>query len=212
MPIWLIAIPILIFSVVVHEVSHGYTAYKRGDKTAYLAGRLTLNPLVHLDPVGSILIPFFGAITGAPVIGWAKPVPVNPYNLREPRKDHFYVALSGPVSNLLLCVVFIVMYTILGIVFGVNQYFATIGVLFRIGVQINLFLAMFNLLPVPPLDGSWVFGHLFPRTIGMLVDKIRPYGTLVLILLLFTGALRLIFIPASYIYSILFSAAHGIIG
>jgi len=146
------------------------------------------------------------------VIGWAKPVPVNPHNLREPRKDHFYVALSGPVSNLLLCVIFIVMYTILGIVFGVNQYFATIGVLFRIGVQINLFLAMFNLLPVPPLDGSWVFGHLFPRTIGMLVDRIRPYGTLVLILLLFTGVLRLIFIPASYIYSILFSAAHGIIG
>ncbi len=212
MPLWLVAIPVLIFSVVVHEVAHGFIAYQKGDRTAYHAGRLTLNPLVHLDPVGSLLLPLFGALTGAPVIGWAKPVPVSPHRLRNPYRDHFWVALAGPVSNVLLCLAFLFLYTLIGIVFGRTGLLTSLGLLFRIGVQINLFLAVFNLIPLPPLDGSWVFGHLFPRTVGVFVDRIRPFGPLALIFLLFSGLLRTILVPALHLYVFLFKIANGIIG
>jgi Zn-dependent protease len=208
---YVVAFVVLIFSVVVHETSHAWMAYRRGDPTAFLAGRLTLNPLPHLDPIGSIVLPLFGILSGAPVIGWAKPVPVNPARLRHPAQDQFWVSLAGPGSNFTLAVLFTFLY---GIVLG----FGVLGpagrslvILCSYGVLINLVLGFFNLLPVPPLDGSWIFGHLFPHTVGRFVAMARQYGFIILIVLLFSGLLRYVLAPAFFLARLLLGIAEGVV-
>ncbi len=202
---------VLIFSLVVHESAHAWMAFRKGDPTAYLAGRLTLNPIAHLDPIGSVVLPLVMIISGAPVIGWAKPVPVNPARLRHPAEDHFWVSLAGPASNLLLGAGFTVLYGITVGIFNGSILGRSLAVFSQFGIYINFLLAFFNLIPIPPLDGSWVFGHLFPNTVGKLIDRIRPFGTLVLILLLFSGMFRWILYPAIALTNIMLRLATSIV-
>ena len=207
---YVLAFVVLIFSLVVHEASHAWMAYRKGDPTAYLAGRLTLNPIPHLDPIGSLVLPLFGILSGAPVIGWARPVPVNPGRLRNPAGDHFWVSLAGPASNFALALGFTILY---GITLGaglLGPLGRSVIILCYYGVLINFVLGFFNLLPVPPLDGSWVFGHLFPQTVGRLVDATRRFGSLILIVLLFSGLLRYLLSPAFLLARLLLGIAGGI--
>lgn len=160
---FLFALAVLVVSVVVHEVSHGYMAYILGDPTAKLAGRLTLNPIKHVDPFGSILVPLFlTLLPGGIVFGWAKPVPYNPYNLKAGKYGPAYVAFAGPASNLLLALIFglIIRLGVAGSILGPSA-----GSILSTIVLVNIMLALFNLLPIPPLDGSTiVFSFLSPNS------------------------------------------------
>lgn len=151
-----ITLSILIFSAILHEVAHGFVAYRLGDPTAKIMGRLTLNPVSHIDPVMSILLPLILILSGSPVIfGAAKPVPVDPFNLREGRKDMALVALAGPLTNILLAILASILLNLTG-----QTAFAP---LLYITATLNLLLAIFNLLPIPPLDGSKVFSLILPE-------------------------------------------------
>lgn len=192
---------ILLFSVVIHELSHGTVAYALGDQTAKDAGRLTLNPIPHLDIFGSIVFPLMMAIPmlfGAPAIifGWAKPVPINPNNFKDPRLDSIKVALAGPVSNIAIAIFFGLLIRFIPLPPSLIQFFIIIVVL-------NLLLAAFNLLPIPPLDGSHLFFSLVP---GRQEWKIllHQYGFFILIIFIFfLGGGRLIFSIVSILYTII---------
>lgn len=181
----LLEIGVIVPSVVLHEVSHGYVAYKCGDDTAKRAGRLTLNPIPHIDPVGSILLPALMIFSGLPPIGYARPVPVSINRLRKPRNQSVYVALAGPIVNLLLVVLAWGVCSILiqynyGLSSDLFVYFILLGI-------INLFLAVFNLIPIPPLDGSAVVERLVPRKhLGTYFELRRRMLPVVLILALMT--------------------------
>ena len=162
------SIVVLVVSVILHEVAHGYMANYLGDPTARLAGRLTLNPIAHIDPIGSILLPALLAVTGSPLlIGYAKPVPYNPYNLRG-KFGETLVAASGPGTNLLLALLFALI-----IRFGAVSMTAPMLGAFTIIVYVNLVLALFNLIPIPPLDGSKVLSGILPRALAHKYDLVR---------------------------------------
>ncbi|MDO8601830.1 MAG: site-2 protease family protein, partial [bacterium] len=152
---------VLIFSVIVHEVAHGFVALHFGDQTAKNAGRLTLNPFKHLDPFGSVLLPLLLAFSHLPVFGWAKPVPYDPRNLRHPKRESGYIAVAGPLTNLFVAVVFAILVRVLVATIGLAQY-GTLIVLLDVVVWVNLALTFFNLIPIPPLDGSGVLFSLLP--------------------------------------------------
>jgi Zn-dependent protease len=173
---------ILIFSVVVHEVSHGYAALMQGDVTAKYAGRLTLNPIKHLDPVGSVILPLLlSLIPGGLMFGWAKPVPYNPYNLRNKRWGEVIVAAAGPASNFIIAGVF-------GLLIRYSQYlnlgksFVELSV---IVVLTNVVLAIFNLMPIPPLDGSKILFGLFPKQTLKLQQFFSKYSLIFLLIFIF---------------------------
>jgi len=175
----LFIIIILVMSVVIHEVAHGYAAYAQGDLTAMVQGRLTLNPISHIDLLGSIIVPGLLLLVGTPfLIGWAKPVPFNPYNLRDQRWGPMWVALAGPASNLVLAVFFA-----LGIRF-LSLPEATIGLLGYI-VLINLVLAIFNMIPIPPLDGSKVLFALLPSHLRSVQETLERYGLVFALIVIF---------------------------
>lgn len=176
---FLFALIILLFSVVIHEVSHGYIAEYFGDDTARRAGRLTLNPLRHLDPIGSFLVPGFLALAGGVIFGWAKPVPFDPRNLRNPRRDEGFVALAGPASNFILALVFIFLY---------RAVFSS--PMFLLIIQVNIALAVFNLIPIPPLDGSKILFSLLPNSLWLarLQDSLERQGFFLLIVVIFLGS------------------------
>ncbi|TSC52519.1 MAG: peptidase M50 [Parcubacteria group bacterium LiPW_41] len=176
---------VLIFSIVVHEVSHGFVAEKLGDPTARKMGRLTLNPLKHIDPFGSILLPlalllpsFFIKGFNGPVFGWAKPVPYNPMFLKYPRRDAALLALAGPASNLVLAVVFAGLFRLVG---------GSIGTLFAIIVITNISLALFNLIPIPPLDGSKMLFYLLPKNAASIERFLEQYGWYILLFFIVFG-------------------------
>ena len=180
----------LIVAVILHEISHGVVALWFGDRTAKEAGRLTLNPVPHIDPFGSIVMPALGALTGIPVIAWAKPVPVNPMRMRNPRRDLVFVSLAGPASNLILMAISALAARQLYLSSAPNVVFYEdlplgILILFSFAV-VNMFLAVFNLLPFPPLDGSALVERALPREWLPHWYKFRPYGFLVLFLLVFS--------------------------
>lgn len=151
-------IVVLIVSAVLHEFAHGYVAYLLGDPTAEMEGRLSLNPLVHLDPIGSVALPFLLALSGSPfILGWAKPVPYNPYNFKNRKWGELIVAIAGPVSNLILALIF-------GLLLRLGDFSAPITEVFTVIVFINIILMIFNMIPIPPLDGSKVLFNLLPYT------------------------------------------------
>jgi Zn-dependent protease len=193
----ILIILILLFSVIIHEVSHGYAALALGDPTAKFEGRLTLNPIKHLDPIGSILIPLIGYFTGGIIIGWAKPVPFNPYNLRNQKWGEAIVAAAGPISNIALAIVFALIIRTTG-GFDSEQFIFLSGYI----VFINIILALFNLVPIPPLDGSKILFSIFPRSMQSLRNTIERFG-LVLVLLFIFVLWQFIAPVASYIYEFL---------
>lgn len=179
---------VLIFSVMIHEVSHGYTAEHLGDPTARLAGRLNFNPLKHLDPFGSVILPlllYFGT-SGAMVFGWAKPVPYNPYNLKNPTSAAGKIAAAGPASNLLIAIVFGMILRIFPAT-GVASPF--LSLLLGIIVYLNILLAIFNLVPIPPLDGSKVLFAILPKTEATMrfFHALERYGMFLVFLFIFFG-------------------------
>ncbi len=177
---------VLIFSVIIHEISHGYVALWLGDTTAKDAGRLTLNPLAHIDLFGSILFPLMLALVGAPVFGWAKPVPYDPRFLKNPQKAAGLIALAGPASNLAMAIIFaLVSRILLGSL--ATEFTASLYLFVVIIVQVNVALAVFNLLPIPPLDGSGVLFSLLPRGTERVQIFLQRYGFYILIFLIFTG-------------------------
>jgi len=181
-----IVIVIFLFSVVFHEVAHGWVAYALGDPTAKYAKRLTLNPLRHLDPIGSILLPgilILMSLAGAPgiIFGWAKPVPINPYNFKDQKYGSAKVAVAGPLANISLALIFGLALRFLPIIYSVPG----ISLIFFYIVQINLILAVFNLLPVPPLDGSHILFTFLPQTAQKLKIFLTQYGFLFIIFILF---------------------------
>ncbi len=178
---WLIP---LIIAIVFHEVSHGWVANKLGDPTARLRGRLTFNPIKHVDPFGTVLLPMILAVTGAPVFGWAKPVPVVSQRLRNPRYHMILVALAGPGMNLLLAVVASILFA--GLVATQPQGLIWVFIIQNLinFMVINVFLAIFNLIPIPPFDGGHVVEGLLPRRLAVHYAKLRRYGFLLLIVFL----------------------------
>ena len=196
----LIILPVLLFSLTIHELAHAVTADWYGDPTARRLGRISLNPLVHLDPVGSFVLPLMAFYLGGFIFGWAKPVPVNTANLKNHRRDFLVIAAAGPASNIVMAIGASVLIGVvpggLGASEGIPAVLATLGLFM---VQFNLILAVFNMLPIPPLDGGNVLAGLLPEALAASYDRlIRPYGFLILIVLMATGWLyRLIDPPYS---------------
>ena len=193
------------FSVIFHEFAHGYTAYLRGDDTAYLSDRLSFNPLPHIDPVGTIIMPAICILSGFPAIGWAKPVPVNPARLLNPRRDMPLVALSGPASNVLLAAISFVMWKVFALGFMGPDLTVTLLKTLQFGVIINLGLAIFNLIPVYPLDGSQMALGWLSGTWLEVYERHIPYGMYIMLALVLTGLVKYIIIaPLSIALSALY--------
>lgn len=186
------ALPV-IFAVTVHEVSHGWIANRLGDPTARMLGRLTLNPVKHIDPIGSILVPGILLLAGGFVFGWAKPVPITPQNMRNPRRDMALVALAGPVSNLVMALLWALLAR--GATFFGNSLALAAVYMGLAGITINVALAVLNLLPIPPLDGGRVLSNLLPPRTSAKLDRIEPYGFFILLGLIVTGILGYILGP-----------------
>jgi Zn-dependent protease len=206
----IMAIPLLL-GVILHEVAHGWVANKLGDPTARLMGRLTLNPISHIDPFGSILIPGLLIISQAPFLfGYAKPVPVNFRNLRNPKKDMVWVALAGAIVNLLLALGFSLFHRLLLAAGPLWEWpflrliLQPLILMLRYGVVINVALAIFNLIPIPPLDGGRVMVGLLPFRAAYQYSKIEPYGFFILIGLLVTHILDWVISPLIYFFISLF--------
>jgi len=186
------ALPI-IFAITVHEAAHGYAAKYFGDLTAYKQNRISLNPLRHIDPIGTILLPALTVLLGGVLFGWAKPVPVNFMNLRHPKKDMLWVAAAGPFSNLIMAIFWTILY-------GRSAYFPESMSLFIqqmgiAGISINLSLMVLNLIPLPPLDGGRIAVSLLPNHLAYKYAQVERYGFLILIILLMTHILDLIIFP-----------------
>jgi len=209
----LIGLPILLMSVVVHEVAHALVAKWEGDDTAYRLGRITLNPIPHLDMMGSVIVPLLlWALPGNFIFGWAKPVPVNPRNYRDYKWGDIRVSLAGIVSNLALAVLFTLALAALQalgsrIGFGVVIPILLQGAFF--GLFINLILAFFNLIPIPPLDGSHVVYHMLPKAMRARYRQLGRYGIGIVMLLLFLlpGGFDFILLPVSYLADLALSLA-----
>lgn len=179
---------VLLFSVIVHEVAHGYVALLNGDPTARMLGRITLNPVPHIDLVGTILLPFLLYIANLPIIGMAKPVPVNPLNYRNYRWGEFAVSAAGPISNLVLAAVFALVLRL-----GIQN--PGLMAMAQIGVSINILLALFNLIPIPPLDGSHILAIFLPRELARLYAYLQPVGFILILILFYTGVMTAILMP-----------------
>jgi Zn-dependent protease len=198
--IW--ALPV-VAAIVFHEVAHGWVAYRLGDPTAAQQGRLTLNPLAHIDIFGTILVPLMLILAHSPfVVGYAKPVPVNYANLRNPKRDMIWVAAAGPVTNLLLAFGFAILWKSFASVTGGEAlsstyaaFFAALVLMAQGGILINITLAVFNAFPLPPLDGGRVLVGLLPDALSRKVARIEPFGFIILIILLMTRTLDRIIDP-----------------
>jgi Zn-dependent protease len=195
---------VLLLSLTIHEAAHAWSADKLGDPTARLLGRVSLNPLVHIDWIGTVLLPIIAAISRFPLIGWAKPVPVNIRNLRHPRRDFMIVAAAGPISNLLQAfAAAAVLRMVWDGSFGDTGPGVVVTFLY-IAIQVNLLLAFFNLIPVPPLDGGNVLLGLLPPSMAAVLDQVRQFGILILYALMLTGiASAWIMPPTNFLMRIL---------
>ena len=189
----LAAIPVL-FAITLHEAAHGYVARHFGDMTAYQAGRISLNPLHHIDPFGTVILPLLTLWMGGILFGWAKPVPVNFAMLRHPKKDMLWVAIAGPASNLVMALGWAFLYKI-GVTFPESYFAEPLLGMAMWGIKINVVLMVLNLLPLPPLDGGRVAVSLLPQRQSFQLAKIEPYGMFILIFLAITPILSLLLSP-----------------
>lgn len=190
--IW--AIP-MVLAFTVHEAMHGFVARRYGDDTAERLGRLTLNPLKHIDPIGTIVVPCLALLLNIPVIGWAKPVPVNAAKLRNPRIDMAKVAAVGPVSNLIQAFLWALLLAILQRVSAVGNEPAWLMSMCTAGILVNALFAVFNMLPIPPLDGSRVLRSFVSPGVGNMLDRLEPFGFFILLGLLYAGVLNPLLTP-----------------
>jgi Zn-dependent protease len=216
-----IQIFVLLFAITVHEASHGWAAKKMGDPTAFNMGRVTLNPLVHIDPFGTILLPLLLSLARMPAFGWAKPVPVNPFNFRNPRRDNLWVSFAGPAANISVALASLII--LLGMKLAlpnvglfikalINGFFRQMGFLLPVlprgffpleglalilimMVLINSYFALFNLIPVPPLDGSGVLMGLLSDNAASRYNRIRPFGFIIVLFLIYMGLLDILMWP-----------------
>lgn len=211
---------VLLFSLSLHEASHAWVADRQGDYTARYMGRVTLNPVAHIDPIGTLLFPLLQFFTHLPLIGWAKPVPVNPAHLRDPRRDQILVSLAGPGSNLLASAsafallamlktaspevngLFLNMVSTMQIPHRTSILAPVVGILFFLLI-INLALALFNLIPIPPLDGHWVLYGMLPYNSARALARVGSYGVIFLYGLMILGLLRYVFVPVRWVLLLL---------
>jgi Zn-dependent protease len=189
---------VLLFSLTIHEMAHAFTADRLGDPTARMLGRISLNPMVHADPIGTIAFPLIALVTGAPLIGWAKPVPVDVRNLRHHRRDYILVAAAGPASNLVIALVSAIVLAAIPIspqTLGETNVSVPIAAILSQAMRLNVLLAVFNMLPIPPLDGGNVLAGLLPPRLAISFNQLRPYGFLLLYALILTGGFETIVVP-----------------
>ncbi len=185
----------LLFSLCFHEFAHGWIAKKRGDLTAQMMGRLTLNPMAHADIIGTFILPLGMLFLGAPMFGWAKPVPVNEHNLKNPRIDMFWIAFAGPLSNMLLAAVAAVISAVTIVHLNTLGYAKAMVDFFQVFIQINAMLAIFNLLPLHPLDGGKILARFLPEELNNKLEANQHITSWILLFLFMSGALSIIFGP-----------------
>jgi len=188
----LIAIAIIptLFAIVIHEVAHGWVAHRLGDSTAYMMGRLSLNPLKHIDPIGTILVPAILISTVGFAFGWAKPVPINWQNLTKPKRDIALVAVAGPAANLLMAIAWALVMKLASLLPASWELISMpLSYMGLFGILINTVLMVFNLIPIPPTDGGRIATSLLPPRIAYTVSRVEPYGMFILIALILTGFL-----------------------
>lgn len=193
-------IAIIIVSVIIHEISHGYMAERLGDPTARMAGRLTLNPIAHLDPIGSVILPAILAFSGLPVLGWAKPVPYNPYNLKAGKWGPGLVAIAGPTSNIIVAVFFAIIIRLnMTYVFFSPSFNAAAFVI----ISLNVLLAIFNMVPIPPLDGSKVLMSVLPYRLSRQIEAtFERFGLILIFAVIFLGG-QFLFVATQFVVRLL---------
>jgi Zn-dependent protease len=207
--IW--ALP-LIFAITLHEVAHGYVASLLGDQTAKLSGRLSLNPIKHIDPVGTIAVPLIMLLVTNFIFGWAKPVPFDARNLRHPRRDMALVALAGPLSNMLMAIIWGAIAKAGIMITGNNRWLGVpLVYMGEAGIMINVVLAVLNLVPLPPLDGGKLLISLVPPRVGYQISLLEPFGFIILVILLFTGVLSYVIAPFIYLLINLIGSLLGLV-
>jgi Zn-dependent protease len=184
----LLSFSLLIIAMTIHEFSHGFIAYRLGDSTAKYSGRLTLNPLAHIDPFGTIILPLFLFLSTGFAIGWAKPVPINYWALRNPKRDIIWVGLSGPLANIILAF-------LLGMLWRIIPLAQLPALVFQKLIYINLLLGVFNLIPIPPLDGSRIAMGLLPADLAARYSRIEPYGFIIVAALTWLGLFDIVIWP-----------------
>jgi Zn-dependent protease len=202
-------IPFL-FALCFHEFAHGWVAKLRGDNTAQMMGRLTMNPVAHMDMIGTFALPLMAIIFSTPIFfGWAKPVPVNPRNLKDARKDMFWVALAGPLSNILLALIGALVIAITARYFLVSEVMVSFIKVVKVFITTNLFLAVFNLLPLNPLDGGKVLARFLPAHLNYKLEQYEHVTSMILMALVLTGALGFLAIPVAWGQELLMRTALG---
>jgi Zn-dependent protease len=208
----LVQVFVVLFAITIHEAAHAWTAAKFGDPTAAALGRASLNPLVHIDPIGTVIFPLLLILFKMPVFGWAKPVPYNPYNLRRPKQGGLWISFAGPISNILAAGAAVLIFRVLRLfgaritdVSALSRPLEGLSVILLFTALINISLAVFNLIPIPPLDGSGILAGLLSEQAAAKYERLRPYGFFLLILVMYSGALSLIFSPVQKLVLKLFS-------